>query len=309
MYWRARGNFTEGRAAFERALSPAAQLPAKLRANLLRQSAGLAAMQDDYEQSKELAQSALGIYRKLGDDAGIGLALHTLAEVAHRQGHLDEAERLYGEALPHLDAGNHLLAKTICLMNQGMIARQKGDLVLADAMLRSAESNADVLRDRDVWAQVKVESAWATLFGGNPDAAEQAFREALAANVADRNLHGVCQARLGIAAAALTASRIELAWDEYRTALREANGLRARIFVVDAIYGVAAIRALRGELMDAAKCCALASKLAAEVKCEPRSGAAYVIATERPRAGLSAEELALAASAAEEMRVEDVAVT
>lgn len=305
MFWRVRGFFTEGRARFARVLVLGPQLPARLRANLLRQSAGLAAVQDDYAQSADLATAALTIYHALGDGVGIGLALHTLAEVAHRQGRLDDADKLYREAFPYLDGANHLFATTICLMNQGMIARQKGDFAEAAALLGKAGANADLLRDPDVSAQVKVESAWATLLAGNADAAEQLFREAFAATSVEQNLHGACQARLGIAAAALTASRIESALQEYETALREASALQAQIFVVDAIYGIGAVSALSGDLLKAAKCCGLAAKITEETKCEPRSGIAYTIAMERTRIGLSASQLELALNAGAAMGVED----
>jgi predicted ATPase/class 3 adenylate cyclase len=306
IFWRARGSFTEGRAWFARVLGAAPHLAPRLRANLLRQSAGFAAMQDDYAQSTELAQAALTIYRDLGDEGGMGLALHTLAEVAHRQGRLDEAEQLYRETFPHLDAADHLLGKTICLMNEGMIARQKGDFASAETLLQKAGANADLLRDQDVWAQVKIESAWATLFAGDADVAERSFREAFAVTTVEQNLHGACQARLGIATAALTASRTDLALHEYGAALQEAAVLRAQIFVVDAIYGIGAVRALNGELVRAAKCCGLAAKIAGEIKCEPRAGVAYTIATERIQAGLNAEQLALAMSAGATMRPEDL---
>jgi predicted ATPase/class 3 adenylate cyclase len=306
VFWRARGFFTEGRGWFARVLALGSKLTPQLSANMLRQSAGLAAVQDDYNQSASLARAALAVYRELGDEAGIGLALHTLAEVAHRQGRLDDAEKLYYDAFPHLEAASHLLAMTICLMNQGMIARQKGDFVRASMLLGKAGASADLLRDPDVSAQVKVESAWATLFGGEADAAERAFREAFKAASLERNLHGACQARLGIATAALSASRVELAARQYRTALREANALRAQIFVVDAIYGIAAVSALRGDLLNAARCCGLAAKVTEETKCEPRTGIAYTMATERIRMGLDPKQLTLAAKAGAAMGIEEV---
>ena len=308
-YWRARGSFTEGRAWFTRVLEAAPQLAPRLRARLLGQSAGFAAMQDDYEASTGSAQAALAISRALGDQSGIGLALHTLAQVAHRQGRLDEAEQLYREAFPYLDAAKNFRTRTVCLMNQGMIARQRNDFESATSLLQRAAADAQSLGYPDVWAEVKVKSAWTTLFAGDPDGAEQSFREAFAANLRERNPHGVCQARLGIATAALAASRIETAEDEYTKTLREANTLQARIFIVEAIYGFGAIRALRGDLVGAAKCCGLASKLADEIKCEQRTGLAYTIATERIRAGLTDAELADATIAGAAMKVEDSALT
>ncbi len=307
-YWRARGSFTEGRAWFGRVLEAAPQL-VPLRAKLLGQSAGFAAMQDDYDSATASATASLAISRAVDDQAGIGFALHTLAQVAHRQGRLDEAERLYREAYPYLDAAKVLRTRMVCLMNQGMIARQRNDFKASASLLQRAGDVAKSLGYQDVWAEVQVKSGWTALFAGNPDAAEQLFREAFAANVSEHNLHGVCQARLGIATAALTASRVETAENEYAAALHEAEALQARIFIVDAIYGFGAIRALRGDLVGAAKCCGLAAKLSDEIKCEPRTGLAYTIASERIRAGLTQDELYRATTAGAAMKIEDAVPT
>ncbi|HYL27058.1 MAG TPA: adenylate/guanylate cyclase domain-containing protein [Candidatus Nitrosotalea sp.] len=308
-YWRARGSFTEGRAWFGGVLEAAPQLAPQLRARLLAQSAGFAAMQDDYDSATASANASLGLSRELNDQAGIGLALHILAQVSHRQGRLDEAERLYREAYPYLDAAKNFRTRTVCLMNQGMIARQRNDFESATRLLQQAAEDAKTYRYEDVWAEVQVKSAWTTLFAGDPNAAEESFREAFAENLRERNLHGVCQARLGIATAALTASRIETAQSEFATALREAGELQARIFIVDAIYGFGAIRALRGDLVGAAKCCGLAAKLNDEIKCEPRTGLAYAIANERIRAGLTDDERTRATRAGEAMEIEEAVPT
>jgi len=65
-FWRTRGSFTEGRASFARLLGINRELGPRLRASLLRQSAAFATMQDDYDQSTELAYAALNIYRTIG---------------------------------------------------------------------------------------------------------------------------------------------------------------------------------------------------------------------------------------------------
>ena len=113
-------------------------------------------------------------------------------------------------------------------MNQGMIARQRNDFGSAALLLQRAADDAKSFHYQDVWAEVQVKRAWAALFAGDADTAEQSFREAFEANLRERNLHGVCQARLGIATVALTASRIETAETEYAVALREANALQPR---------------------------------------------------------------------------------
>ena len=304
-FWRARGSFTEGRRWFARLLAISAGLAPRLRASLLRQAGAFAAMQDDYTQSTELAHAALDIYRDIGDEAGTGSALHTIAEVAHRQGRLDEAERLYRDTYGHLDAAGHLLGKTICLMNEGLLARQMGQLPSAEALLGEASANAQLLDDRSVWAQILIERAWVRLIEGDAASAERSFREAFDVKEVERDLHGACQARLGIATAALVSARTELALREYDTALKEAHTLGAQIFVIDAIYGIGAVHALNGDVVAAAKCCGLATRISEKTKCEPRTGLAYEIASEHIRASLSEQQRAAATSVGATMRPED----
>jgi predicted ATPase/class 3 adenylate cyclase len=305
-FWRVRGSFSEGRSWFRRLLAPNVPLSLGSRAGLLRQSAGFAAMQDDYEQSSQDAQAAFEIYGDLGDEAGIGSALHTMAEVAQRQGRLREAERLYDEAWPHLDAASYLPGKTMCLMNQGMLARENGQYVAASELLRRADELAGQLHDRSVWAEVRTQHAWSTLYAGEADAAEGLFREALEAKEAERDLYGVCQARLGAATANLMASRADPALRGYRAVIEEAVALRAQIFQIEAIYGIAAVYALDGDLLAAARYCGLASQLVERTRCEPRRGFAYAIVTEKIGAGLTDEQRMVAMTAGASMRLEDV---
>ena len=305
-FWRVRGSFSEGRSWFERLLSTGGRLSSRSRAGLLRQSAGFAAMQDDYEQSARDAETSLKIYQGLGDEAGVGAALHTMAEVAQRQGRLHDAETLYSQAWPHLDAADHLPGKTMCLMNQGMLAREKGEFAAAADFLRRADALAGRLHDRSVWAEVHTQHAWSALYIGEPDRAERLFCESLEAKDGEGDLYGVCHARIGAATAALMASRTEAALRAYRTVVEEATALRAQIFQIDGIYGIAAVHALNGDLETAARCCGLAARLVEKTKCEPRSGFAYAVAIERIGAGLSDEQRTVAMSAGAAMRLEEI---
>lgn len=302
LFWRSRGSFGEARGWFARFLDRSSPITPWLRANLLRQSAGLAAMQDDYQQSIDSVTSALAIFREIEDGTGIGLSLLTLGEVAHRQGRLKEAVSFYQEAFPHLEAAGHVAGKTACLINRGMIARQASDFQSAEEFLEQASANVS---DDELRVQIQIEHAWAVLSGGNAERAEAAFRAAFAESVAEKNLHGICYARLGVATVALLASRMEVALEEYATALNEARTLSAQILAADAIYGIAAMRALSGSLVAAAKCCSLAARLAEEAKCGERWGIAYTIATQRVRDELTEEQRDAAARTVAAVRPEE----
>ena len=306
-FWRARGSFTEGRDWLERLLSRAKALDLTKRARALRDLAAFAAMQDDYDNASRLARDAVEIYRGLSDDSGIGSALHIVAEVAHRQGRSDEAKRLYTESYEHLDAGNHLVGKTICMINLGILARDdEEDYESSEKLLSKASENAQRLGDRSVSAQVEIERAWVALCLGDVERAERFFREAFAIKTEERDSHGACQARLGIASALLVAGRADAARHEFETALHEATALRAQIFVINAIHGIAGVAAIGGDLVVAAKYCGLADKLIAKTHCNEQLGLVQKIATERIYAGLSGGEIAAAAAAGAAMKPEEV---
>lgn len=290
-YWRTRGSFQEAREWFARFLGESVALTAWLRANLLRQSAGLAAMQDDYDRAERFAKAALAMFEDIRDSSGVGQSLFTLGEVSHRQGRVEEARSFYERASPYLDAAGHWAGKIACLANGAMIARQAGDYERARDLLRQAANDADHYGDTDLQAQIQIERAWAELSGGDISEAERAFDAAYAVATADRNLHGICYARLGQATVALLAPNLEKSIEGYGKALSEAGALRAQILAIDAIYGIAATRALGGNLVAAAMCCGLAERLIGEARCGPRWGVAYSIATQRTHECLTDSEL------------------
>jgi predicted ATPase len=304
-FWRARGSFTEGRDWLERLLSHAAALDLAKRARILRDSAAFAAMQDGYDDANRFARDAVEIYRGLSDESGIGSALHIVAEVAHRQGRSDEAKRLYTESYEHLDAGNHLVGKTICMMNLGMLARDEEDYDSSERLLLKAREDAQRLGDRSVLAQVEVERAWTALESGDVECAERSFREAFDVKTAERDSHGACQARIGVASALLVAGHADAARHEFETALREATALRAQIFVINAIHGIAGVSAIGGDLVAAAKYCGFADQLIAKTHCSEQLGLVQKMATERIYAGLNAEEIAAATAAGAAMKPEE----
>ena len=306
-FWRARGSFTEGRDWLERLLDRAPALDLTKKARVLRDSAAFAAMQDDYDDANRLARDAVDIYRGLSDESGIGSALHIVAEVAHRQGRSDEAKRLYTESYEHLDAGNHLVGKTICMMNLGMLARDEEDYESSERLLLKAREDAQRLGDRSVLAQVEVERAWTALESGNVERAERSFREAFDVKTAERDSHGACQARIGVASALLVGGHADAARREFETALREAAALRAQIFVINAIHGIAGVAAIGGDLAAAAKYCGFADQLIAKTHCSEQLGLIQNIATARIYAGLSTEEIAAATAAGAAMKPEEVA--
>jgi predicted ATPase/class 3 adenylate cyclase len=252
-FWRARGSFTEGRQWMDRILAGLPTNASLLRANILRQAAAFAVMQDDYPRASLLADSALAQHRELKNDAGIGATLHTLAEIAHRKGYLSAAERLYKEAYRYLRASNHVLGQSTCLMNRGLIARQRGSYSQANTLLRKAERLAGGIGDSIACAQIQIELAWVLLYTGDTARGMALFEQAMDGKISEDDRHGACQGRLGLATAQLLLGNAGVAEGNYISALMSAVELNVRRFIGDAMFGLAATAAIRGELPLAAR--------------------------------------------------------
>lgn len=78
-------------------------------------------------------------------------------------------------------------------------------------------------------------------------------------------------------------------------------------YFIDGLYGLGAVHAIRGDLLAAARCGGLAAHLVEKTGCQPRSGVAHEILTQKIGAGLTDEQRALAMSAGASMQLEDVA--
>ncbi|HEY1680994.1 MAG TPA: adenylate/guanylate cyclase domain-containing protein [Candidatus Tumulicola sp.] len=269
-YWRARSWFTEARLWLERAR----KVSTRGSPELTRQAAAFAAMQDDYNTATSLAEEALVAYKNANDELGVGKVQHTLGEIAHRQGRWEDAEHLYGEALVHLRTARHLLGTTTCLINLGLLAREREDLQSAHSLLNEAAEFAAELHSPNVSAQLLIEQGWLALSEHRTEDGRRLFQEALEEKLTQRDLHGICQARLGVATAALLDSDAANAMAEFETALREAHRLEARSFVSDSLYGLAGANALQNQVKASAACYRLARDFSVKMKIGNRRGLA-----------------------------------
>ncbi|HEY3676297.1 MAG TPA: tetratricopeptide repeat protein, partial [Candidatus Tumulicola sp.] len=235
-YWRVRSAFTEARLWLDRARS-IQDSDAATRADVTRYCASFAVMQDDYENARVFAEEALAAYRDGEAEFGIGAALHTLAEVAHRQARFEDADRLYAESFEHLSVADHSFGMTYCLSNRGLLARQRGDFDLARKLLQQASELAVALGNANTTAQINIERAWLAISESRPDDAADLFAQALKAKTDQNEAHGICQAQLGLATAYLMQDRPQEAETLFEMALRGAHKLDARLFIADALYG------------------------------------------------------------------------
>ncbi|MFB7862767.1 BTAD domain-containing putative transcriptional regulator [Streptomyces sp. NPDC056069] len=141
----ARGDSTEAVALTDRALALTGELGAREdSADLLVNRGDLHVARDPDQARADYAEAA-ALARAGGSSAGLGAALRGLGDLALLDGHLDEARRLYTEALEGIDPhwvkslGNRVCA----LAGLGRVAEARGDLASAvDHYRRAAASVA-----------------------------------------------------------------------------------------------------------------------------------------------------------------------
>jgi predicted ATPase/class 3 adenylate cyclase len=281
-YWRVRSTITEARARL-RAFLCADQIAGVERAALLCCAASFATMQDDFAESLRLSREGLLLYRAAGDALGTGEALFRIAEVEHRRGRLDEANRLYEEARGLFVEVGNARGEMLCLANLGMLARQLGDyrnakLLLADALARATASG-----EGRIAGEFSIAMGWVDLYLGDFSQSRRRFEAAFAQKNAEGDRYGACGARHGLATVALQDGRLGEALESFAATIESACELRLQDYAFRGFHGLSACLALGGDVESAAVYLGLAEKLFRESGRELRDSIAYDVALDAIR--------------------------
>ena len=275
-YWRLRGTIVEARGWIARALDAAPQDGS--RASLLCLAASFATLQDDLTESLRLAGEALEIARAAADAPATAQALFRIAEARHRQGRLDDAEELYSEALAQFRSSGAGREEMLCLGNLGMIARQRGALHDAVALLDDAMARASRLGERRLLGEFTMQMGWVRIGLNQVAQSRGLFEQAFSDKSDDRDRYGVCCARHGLATVALKEERLSDALDEFLATLDAAMELQLKDYVARAFHGIAAVEAISGHFDLAQRLLGLADRLFEESGRELRDSLAYDVA-------------------------------
>ncbi len=177
-YWWIRDQDIEARTWLEDANANGKNGPAPLRAEVLRGLGNVVAGRGDPAWGRELEEEALGLYRKLGDQEGIGACLNNLGSFALERDDLERATSLLEESIECLEqidadaslAPRHNLAEVLVRKREFAKARGLFHEVLAGAMHAN-----DALGVADTRLQL----AWIACFEHASEDAAQLVREAL----------------------------------------------------------------------------------------------------------------------------------
>ena len=134
----------EGRAWASSLLDGRPAIPDRLRARALRVHGGMWGLTGHPHVADRLWQESLDIFRRLGDEQGIGLMLHRLSTTAAMRGEWPRARELAEESLEKFRRIGFGKGETQAVAMLGNVARVEGDLErsleLLDESARIAES-------------------------------------------------------------------------------------------------------------------------------------------------------------------------
>jgi non-specific serine/threonine protein kinase len=103
-FWLSMGHLSEGNLWLEKLLASGNGTQGKERAKALRASSILSTATGDYIRAIAFAESSVKLYREIGDDQGVGLALIDLGASLYHEGKREEAVESFEEGLRLLRA-------------------------------------------------------------------------------------------------------------------------------------------------------------------------------------------------------------
>ena len=98
-FWHNNGHLSEGSRWLEKMLTSDHDVPGTERAKALRVSSMISRYMGDYIRAEALADSSIKLYREMGDNQGVGLALISLGDTLRLEGKREDAIELLQESL------------------------------------------------------------------------------------------------------------------------------------------------------------------------------------------------------------------
>ena len=137
-FWQIHGHYSEGRSILELALAASGGMKTHLRAEALSDAAMLVNIQGDTERAAVLAEESLTLYRELGDQEGIALALYQLGHVAWLKGDFARAATLLNESLELSRALSDTISVAYALYSLAGLANIRGQYARGVALFEDA---------------------------------------------------------------------------------------------------------------------------------------------------------------------------
>lgn len=178
LFWWTHGYWQEGLQWLERGICDREQIPVALKARGLALAGGLARELGDYAKGTPLLKESLALWRQIGDQKGIAMALSNLGPMLLRQGDYSGATAMLEEALGvrrQLPERRGLIAT---LMNLAITLSEQGEHARAVDLYREALNLARTAGDDDQVALVLANFARTEIGQGHLNEAEALYAEA-----------------------------------------------------------------------------------------------------------------------------------
>ena len=183
LFWWMRGHADEGRRWIEETLDRGTDLPDATRARLLFIASTLAHGRSDWERSRVMAEESLTLFRRVGDEEGIALALGAAGVAALGQGRHEEGLASIGQSIEiGLEQGQRE-GPSILSSYAASVPLARGDLVRAREL---AEQGLAIAREIEVGVGVSAALhilAQVALAEGDLEDATRLFEEGLTVSV------------------------------------------------------------------------------------------------------------------------------
>jgi predicted ATPase/DNA-binding CsgD family transcriptional regulator len=180
-FWLVRGYWSEGQNFLQRALAESEGVTVSVRAKALNAAANLALKQCNYEQGEALAEKSLALYRKLGDTAGLALALSLLGVVIWLKGNYAAAHSLTEEALALFREIGDKENAAWSLFNIGIMVTEQGDYSRGRILFEETLRVQRALENKIGIAASLLRLAWVIFYSqGDPAIVRALLEEGLA---------------------------------------------------------------------------------------------------------------------------------
>jgi predicted ATPase/DNA-binding SARP family transcriptional activator len=208
-HWSARGHPTEARRRLADALGAPGHRDDPARANALHGAAVLAARQGDLAIAEQLAFETQRLARELGDARGEAKGLNVLGVTAQFRGELATAGEHFGRAAKLFRHAGDRRGYAIALLNLGVVELDRGRFAASERFGHRALKIFRDLDDTSDQALILGNLGLAAVERRAPERAEEYFRESLRLAVDVRFTERIANALVGLAA--IAASRGEYA--------------------------------------------------------------------------------------------------
>jgi eukaryotic-like serine/threonine-protein kinase len=141
--------------------------------------AGIYYLQGHLEQAETMFQEALGIFRKTGDIDGISVAANNLGAISLLKGNLADAALAFSDAIPGYKEEDDKDGVALALNNLGDVARRRGDLKGALRNYEQAKAVANEIDDKSALGYILTGIGDALTDRGELAAAREAYQQAL----------------------------------------------------------------------------------------------------------------------------------